>query len=403
MGSARWPAIAATLLASALLGAPARGDDTLRVADPPAGTTSWPGATLPVQVAPDGARLRIKGPARLVDGKLLFLRDGTVELTAVLDEKKSDPVVVHVVSLANEPLGEANAPPRLDLDRGDKGMDVATLQKLLAQALQGGGAGFLSPDGQFGPRTAQALQQFQAAHGLAPTGFTNPQTWGALGGGAFAGAIAPRTHDGPAVGISGPGTGRAYHTGWGGALTQVHDAGPVEVAPGVTRDALSYTGGMNIDADGAGAAWRGDRYGQPNTSLRDAQGRSLDPTVTPYVVLPGGFERDHPGVHLGDIVAVQYQGKTVYAIYGDVGPRNKIGEASIATARALGISASPNNGGTSSGVTYTVFPGSGTGRPLTNDEIDRRGAALLAQVGHGTGSGPTGGIAGGVERALGGR
>jgi hypothetical protein len=99
------------------------------------------------------------------------------------------------------------------------------------------------------------------------------------------------------------------------------------------------------------------------------------------VALPIGFERDNPGVKLGDIVAVQHNGRTAYAIYGDRGPRTQLGEGSIALARELGATRAqlnPNTGGISGGVTYVVFPGSGTGKPLSNEEIRARGARLHA-------------------------
>jgi hypothetical protein len=136
-----------------------------------------------------------------------------------------------------------------------------------------------------------------------------------------------------------------------------------------------------VDADGASAAWRGDPTGQSSTSLQYRDGTSLDPTALSYFVLPIGFDGRHPGVHLGDVAAVIYRGHVAYAIYGDRGPRTKIGEGSIALARALGIDPSPTHGGTGGGVTYLVFPGSGTRHPLTQAEIDRRGAALLHRAG----------------------
>jgi hypothetical protein len=40
-------------------------------------------------------------------------------------------------------------------------------------------------------------------------------------------------------------------------------------------------------------------------------------------------------------------GKVVWGLVGDVGPKDKLGEASIAAAEALGIPSSPKNGGTS--------------------------------------------------------
>src|SRR5690606_3275717 len=67
---------------------------------------------------------------------------------------------------------------------------------------------------------------------------------------------------------------------------------------------VGFDSGMAIDADGAGDAHRGDGSGQAATSLawshRPGRERYLDPTVTPFVALPMGFERDHPGVRLGD-------------------------------------------------------------------------------------------------------
>src|SRR5262249_49279003 len=133
--------------------------------------------------------------------------------------------------------------------------------------------------------------------------------------------------------------------------------------------------------DGAGKAYKSDPDGQSATSLRYPDRKSLDPTVVPYFVLPGGFEAKHPGVHLGDVAAVVHEGKVAYAIWGDVGPKEMLGEGSIALAKALGIDADPARGGTDAGVFYVVFPGSGDRRPLANDEIDRRGKALLKRSG----------------------
>jgi hypothetical protein len=150
-----------------------------------------------------------------------------------------------------------------------------------------------------------------------------------------------------------------------------------EVAPGRRARPLAFESKMTIDADGAGDAWKGDPDGQPETSLTDAAGRSLDPTRTPYFVLPEGFAGRHPPLRLGDIAAVRHEGRLAFAIFGDEGPRGLLGEGSIALARALGIDPDPVRGGTDGGVEYTVFPGSGDGAPLAPDEIARRGARLL--------------------------
>jgi len=38
----------------------------------------------------------------------------------------------------------------------------------------------ITADGQFGPQTTQALTAYQQAHGLPPTGVTDPATWNLL-------------------------------------------------------------------------------------------------------------------------------------------------------------------------------------------------------------------------------
>lgn len=94
-----------------------------------------------------------------------------------------------------------------------------------------------------------------------------------------------------------------------------------------------------------------DRWHQNGTALNVA-GRSLDPTVVPFVSVPGGF----PYARKGDLVQVSYNGRSVWAVVGDVGPRGRFGEGSIALAEKLGINPDGNTGGAWSGVSY-AFPG----------------------------------------------
>jgi len=84
----------------------------------------------------------------------------------------------------------------------------------------------------------------------------------------------------------------------------------------------------------------------------------------PYIVLPPEFI-ERFAVVLGDLAIVtnRQNGRSSFAIFADVGPRGKIGEGSIALARALGLDADPRRGGIESRtIDYLVFPGSGLGQ-----------------------------------------
>jgi hypothetical protein len=151
---------------------------------------------------------------------------------------------------------------------------------------------------------------------------------------------------------------------------------------------------------GAGnGQWKGERkpcdpnHGDPapgfyisTTSLEDSSVEADDPRryvdaeSVNFFVLPGKLGL---GAKLGDfgVVIRPDRNDYDYAVYADVGPAAKIGEASIALAAALGIPSSPKTGGTSHGIIYIVFPGTEQGWPLTQPEIDQNGAALFAKWG----------------------
>ena len=182
-----------------------------------------------------------------------------------------------------------------------------------------------------------------------------------------------------------------------------------------------YESGMTIDADGAPNAyhpdnsglddlsnagtpgtWEGlakDQHGEPyiqgpddpfpgyyvsETALADRTKPVSDPTryvdasKVPFIVLPGGMARQL-GARPGDFAVVfnQRNGKSSYAIFGDVGPYDHLGEGSIALAENLGLRSDARNGGARRGIVYVVFPGSGNGRPRPVEEIDAEGQKLL--------------------------
>jgi hypothetical protein len=120
----------------------------------------------------------------------------------------------------------------------------------------------------------------------------------------------------------------------------------------------------------------GDRYAQSGTSLRFQNGKSLNADKTPYFVLPPQVAKQY-GAKPGDVGLIRYNGKETAAVFGDVGPRNKIGEISRNAAQRLGIPDSPNSGGVPKGVEFVVFPK--TARAINSDD-DVSGEALAARI-----------------------
>jgi Fungal chitosanase of glycosyl hydrolase group 75 len=106
--------------------------------------------------------------------------------------------------------------------------------------------------------------------------------------------------------------------------------------------------------------------------------RYVDASKIPFVVLPGGMARQL-GARPGDFAVVfnRRNGRSSFAIFGDVGPFDRIGEGSMALAENLGIRSDARNGGARRGILYLVFPGSGEGKPRTIEEIDTEGRRLL--------------------------
>lgn len=129
-------------------------------------------------------------------------------------------------------------------------------------------------------------------------------------------------------------------------------------------------------------------YYVSQTSLEDRTKREIDPTryvdadEIPYIVLPPAAMRAG-GVRLGDYAVVinKKNGKSSNAIFADIGPRTKLGEGSIALARALGVNKTPKFGGPSADLVYIVFPRSGDGKPKSLEEINSRGTELFSAWG----------------------
>jgi len=125
--------------------------------------------------------------------------------------------------------------------------------------------------------------------------------------------------------------------------------------------AIYFTADMDIDCDGRnigdGKCPGNDCCYQPDTAFHNNAGQPLAASVTPYVVIPNDFHI--AGLAGGNVVAVIYNRQLEFAVFGDTGPIDIIGEASYACAAGLGINPDPGNGGIGSGVTYIAFTGTG--------------------------------------------
>ena len=160
-------------------------------------------------------------------------------------------------------------------------------------------------------------------------------------------------------------------------LAQVRDCAPVsnghyrsdagaraDIPVCGTEDVVFWKADMDIDCDGRPGPrcnGRTDPSFADTTAFQQSDGRYLDAERLPFIVVPMASSiwnyRDH-GIRGGSVAAVIYKDRVQYAVVGDTGPHDIIGEASYASAAALGINPDPHGGGTASGVTYIVFKNS---------------------------------------------
>ncbi|NTU54243.1 MAG: hypothetical protein HGA97_11235 [Chlorobiaceae bacterium] len=91
---------------------------------------------------------------------------------------------------------------------------------------------------------------------------------------------------------------------------------------------------------------------------KDDPAAYVDSETVPYIVVPPVIIKSTSGVVCGCKARVTWNGKSVDCVVADKGPANKIGEMSIAAARALGISSNPRHGGREQAdVLYELWPG----------------------------------------------
>lgn len=109
---------------------------------------------------------------------------------------------------------------------------------------------------------------------------------------------------------------------------------------GPRPEAVFWSSKMAIDTDGpaAGSGRLNGKAldpssGQNDTTLHFSNGKGLPAEIIPYIVLPQlephSSKTFDPAVAIGDLAIVIFKDKAVAAICGDLGPFDKIGEASI--------------------------------------------------------------------------
>lgn len=158
---------------------------------------------------------------------------------------------------------------------------------------------------------------------------------------------------------------REYATGGAPVTASMYQEGSTKGPVPVMKKegAVYWHSGMSIDCDGQPGSLCNqstDPYFQSQTAWNQSDGMPLKAESLPFVVLPLPSNRWNyadSGIKGGDLVVMAYKDKYVFGVVGDLGPAQRIGEASYAAAKALGINANPKTGGIGSGVTYVVFPG----------------------------------------------
>jgi Fungal chitosanase of glycosyl hydrolase group 75 len=107
----------------------------------------------------------------------------------------------------------------------------------------------------------------------------------------------------------------------------------------------------------------------------------------PFIVVPGAFTHGGDPVKPGDYALVVF-GDSIYpAIVGDVGPNDKVGEASLRVAKQINTLSTPYNRPVSDlKVTYIMFPGTAEKSvgPPDLEKLQARCEALVKEIGGAT-------------------
>lgn len=104
----------------------------------------------------------------------------------------------------------------------------------------------------------------------------------------------------------------------------------------------------------------------------------------PYIVIPGAFAKERDGAKTGDYALVIF-GDAIYpAIVGDIGPNDKVGEASFRIAKEINQQSTPYNRPVSElKATYLIFPGTAETPfgPPDLEKLQARCQKLVEEIG----------------------
>jgi hypothetical protein len=107
----------------------------------------------------------------------------------------------------------------------------------------------------------------------------------------------------------------------------------------------------------------------------------------PYIVVPGAFARGKDAPKVGDYALVVFADAVYPAIVGDIGPNDRVGEASLRIAKQINALSTPYNRPVSDlKVTYLVFPGTADKPfgPLDLEKLQARCQKLVDEIGGAT-------------------
>jgi anaerobic selenocysteine-containing dehydrogenase len=159
-----------------------------------------------------------------------------------------------------------------------------------------------------------------------------------------------------------------------------------EITPSKDGKSAYSISDMDVCTDGTGDAHK-DHHHQSKTSYAPG-GKSLNADENPYVVLSPQSAKA-AGMKKGDLAAVKYGDKVLPAVFGETGPKNKIGEGSYSLVKELmgKENLNPNyNKIAGPNVETIYFPGSGEGKnwkaeDLTMEKLMPEVEKLLKQMG----------------------